>query len=289
MPEASPTPTSSVEPPFTVATAPWKCKGDTYWIPYYTTGPLPEDAYAPLEANTPSFSSPSHAGEFRGGLGTIQVVRYHETPVGRYDELILVPGSFQVPKGRGSKRKTLRITRIYVSQKETTYNGRINWNIPKHLARFSFERLTSPDRLKVQVFPPSPSSSTISETDKPFFSATFQPFSYTPAFPFSTKIFPWICVDSALTQPPLLPQSSGEEGGEVLPPELRAGSKEWLQVLPLVTCRKARGSWVSCEQPDKTGNEGVVQAQGWFPVVHPWKVGMYMENSELVFGIPKVL
>ena len=58
----------------------------------------------------------------------VQIVRYHETPVGSYDELILLPGFFEVPKDahgneRGKKKQTSRITRIYVDQKTTTYNG----------------------------------------------------------------------------------------------------------------------------------------------------------------------
>jgi hypothetical protein len=120
------TPTS--RPPFPLAPAPWQCKADTYWLLYYHTGPLPEDVYAPLEGDTPTFSSPSRAGEFKGGWAMIQIVRYQETPVGSYNELILVPGAFGVPKNeqgrdRGTKKATLRITRIYVDQKETTYNG----------------------------------------------------------------------------------------------------------------------------------------------------------------------
>jgi hypothetical protein len=120
--------TSAPTPPFPLAQAPWKCKADTYWLLYYHTGPLPEDVYAPLEANTPTFSSPSSAGEFHGGPATIQIVHYHESPVGSYNELVLVPGAFDVPKNgeerdRGKKKKTLRVTRIYVDQKETTYNG----------------------------------------------------------------------------------------------------------------------------------------------------------------------
>jgi len=40
--------------------------------------------------------------------------------LGPYDELMLVPGAFDVP---GKSRTQLRMTRIYVSQKSTMYNG----------------------------------------------------------------------------------------------------------------------------------------------------------------------
>ena len=69
----------------------------------------------------------------------LQIVRYKDSPVGSYNELMVLPGLFDVPnnaegKNRGKKRKTLRITRIYVDQKETTYNGVYDL----HLSSFIF-------------------------------------------------------------------------------------------------------------------------------------------------------
>ena len=54
----------------------------------------------------------------------IQIVRYHDTPVGPYDELLIIPGSYAVPGGKFKGKTQLRATRFYVSQRETTYNGR---------------------------------------------------------------------------------------------------------------------------------------------------------------------
>lgn len=59
----------------------------------------------------------------------VQVIRYTETPVGPYDELLIVPGSFgyHTRAGNGEaikEEKNLRLTRIYVSQKQTCWNGR---------------------------------------------------------------------------------------------------------------------------------------------------------------------
>lgn len=65
----------------------------------------------------------------------VQVIRYTESPVGPYDELVLIPGSFEYFVDDGDnfrKRRNLRITRIYVSQKDTCYNGR------KSLSRLRF-------------------------------------------------------------------------------------------------------------------------------------------------------
>lgn len=60
----------------------------------------------------------------------VQIVRYTETPVGPYDELVFLPGDFDVPvlngSGEGGKKevkKNTRITGIWVSQKDTCWNG----------------------------------------------------------------------------------------------------------------------------------------------------------------------
>ena len=58
---------------FPVVPAPWKCKFDNYWLPFYSRGPLPDNVYSPLEASSPAFSDPARAGEFKGGWGMYQV------------------------------------------------------------------------------------------------------------------------------------------------------------------------------------------------------------------------
>ena len=60
-----------------------------------------------------------------------QILRYSETPVGPYDELVILPGSFNGIGPKGEKRKDSRITGMWVSSKETLINGRRNWNVPK--------------------------------------------------------------------------------------------------------------------------------------------------------------
>jgi len=108
--------------PFTVAPPPWVTRCDIYWLLFRTrAGSLPADAYSPLEAASPPFSDASQAGAFKGGLGLVIIIRYSETPVGSYNEMIYMPGSFEVPR-QGAKNAA-RVTRIYVDQKDTTYNG----------------------------------------------------------------------------------------------------------------------------------------------------------------------
>lgn len=122
---------------------PWKLKATVYMLSFWSSkgsvtrgkdsgkgerehGPS-TIAYSPLEAKSP-FADPAASGEHLGGLSQIQILRYTESPVGTYDELIICPGSFAYEKddgkGKGKRMKSLRITRIYVSRKKTCWNGR---------------------------------------------------------------------------------------------------------------------------------------------------------------------
>ncbi|KAK5630611.1 hypothetical protein RRF57_006326 [Xylaria bambusicola] len=123
--------------PIVPVPAPWKLKGTVYFLSFWTNKAssakgkrndgLPTIAYSPLEAASP-FANPAISGEHLGGLSQIQIIRYTDSPVGPYDELIVCPGYFEyekdVSKGRTKKTKNARITRIYVSQKYTCWNGR---------------------------------------------------------------------------------------------------------------------------------------------------------------------
>lgn len=83
--------------------------------------------YSPLEA-----SSNFAKDKLVGGLSMVQVIRYTESPVGPYDEFLIMPGSFEynveVESKNGKielvKKKNVRVTRIYVNQKDTCWNGR---------------------------------------------------------------------------------------------------------------------------------------------------------------------
>merc|ERR1711862_127612 len=77
--------------------APWTLKCEAYGLPFkLKPGQLPPGLYHPLD--TP----PEGPGndDFQGGVGMIQIVRYHDTPVGPYDELLIIPGSYAVPGGK---------------------------------------------------------------------------------------------------------------------------------------------------------------------------------------------
>jgi len=273
---------SDENPPVALAPPPWTCKCEAYWLFTYSSGPLQENAYSPLEAAHPPFSDPAKAGKFKGSLGMVQVLRYSETPAGSYDELLIIPGVFDIP---GTSKTHSRVTRIYVSQRETTYNGRKNWNIPKHLARFSFTHppttsSSSTEALKVEVFPPEPAVTT------PFFTATLQPFQWAPSFPLNTKYLP---IDASLVQPPL--PGSKKPGEEIL-----YGTDRWVKVVPQFISKKARGMWVDvAPKPGKaqaTGDasEPLLNGQDvsdWWPEFKPWKFGLWLEQTTLLFGEPE--
>jgi hypothetical protein len=66
-----------MEPPPGIESAPspWLNLPITIWLlPFVSKGPLLEDAYAPLEAGS-AFGDEKMSGKFKGGLGTVQVLR----------------------------------------------------------------------------------------------------------------------------------------------------------------------------------------------------------------------
>ena len=68
---------------------------------------------------------------FRGGMGGMLLVRYSDSPVGPYDELLFFPGCYQF-----GDKTYYRISQIYVSTLDSVINGRRNWNVPKKSALF---------------------------------------------------------------------------------------------------------------------------------------------------------
>lgn len=113
--------TNNCTNPITLVPAPWTIYGTGYVIPLLPVlpGTLPLKTYGPLERS----SSEATAGIYTGLAGAIQIIRYSDTPVGPYDEFVLIPGAFTYDR-LGTPRINLRVTRMYVSQKYTCYNGR---------------------------------------------------------------------------------------------------------------------------------------------------------------------
>ncbi|KAG4436734.1 hypothetical protein IFR05_007788 [Cadophora sp. M221] len=284
--------------PPVVTLAPWTLKGTIYSFMFYVSSSsaqtLQDDKsllYSPLEASS-SFSS----GKLVGGLASVQIIRYTESPVGPYDELVLVPGKFEYEVDAKDKdgnvkrevKKNLRVTKIYVSQVATCWNGRNNWNIPKHLADFEFKPLPN-NAVRVSVYPlDSPSPGTKRTRSKsPFFSAVYMPIGYAPSFPLSTSAAKYFGLDLTLVQPPL---PDGTNSSEV---EL-VGTEQWCSVMPHESSSKASLGWWDLSMGEATEEDALLDAGGgiegqetvhenWWPGFSRWRIGLMMEDAIIKF------
>ncbi|KAH9047330.1 hypothetical protein EDB84DRAFT_510869 [Lactarius hengduanensis] len=167
---------------------------------------LPPGSYNPSENLHPSaLALVNGSPQWNGGLVGVVLVRYEDSPVGPYDELALTFHGFANPHQRST---SWRITNVYVSSLQSVWNGRKNWNIPKHLARFKFVS-TGPNTSSIEV--------SLLDAEKPFFTASLTD-SCLPAIPISPRI---ITPFMGLVQPPLVSR---------LPEDLT--NDEWLSIAP---------------------------------------------------------
>jgi len=302
--------------PLVVALAPWTLKGTVYSFMFYISLSSAEALqsqkpllYSPLEAAS-SFSD----GKLIGGLASVQIIRYTESPVGPYDEFILVPGKFQYEVEvkdkdgniRKETRENLRVTRIYVSQAATCWNGRnselcpchftehriekIDWNIPKHLADFEFKPLAN-NAVRISVFPLEISGSGTKRTrsSSPFFSAVYKPISYAPCFPLSTAAAKYVGLDLNLVQPPL-PDGTASSEKELI------GTEQWCEVMPLEWSRKTSLGWWDLKAGEVTEEDALLNNdsdggaagngtgyENWWPGIGGWRIGLMMEDAMIGF------
>lgn len=118
--------TNESNEPIELSPAPWTLHGDVYGL-FLLPGfgipllghSIPDKAFPPLERKNETYI----AGNYKGKVGMIQAIRYTDSPVGPYDELLIVPGFFEY-ENEGKSEQSVRVSRIYVSQKYTAYNGR---------------------------------------------------------------------------------------------------------------------------------------------------------------------
>ncbi|KAE8444574.1 hypothetical protein EG329_014498 [Mollisiaceae sp. DMI_Dod_QoI] len=292
---------SSRQEPIPLAPAPWTLKGTVYLFMMYLTSQdaaalssNPHLIYSPLEGES-SFSK----DRLIGGLGTIQLIRYSESPVGPYDEMVLVPGSFEYEvetkgkdgKAKIEKRKNLRCSRVFVSQEKTCWNGRNNWNIPKHLAHFNFVDLPNGGtQISVHPLLPDASGKNRIESSTPFFTTIFQPISYFPSFTCSTNWAKYVGLDLDLAQPPL-PEGQGVE---------LVGTQRWCKIVPVETSKTTSLGWYDLRQrsegagerdpllgADRGGTEGLGEEEweNFWPGLGRWRIGIKMEDT--VIGFPE--
>jgi acetoacetate decarboxylase len=118
--------------PLDPAPAPWTLRGDAHVL-------LARAVRRPRARLATGISASA------GGLGLLGFIRYAESNVGAYDELLwLAPWGLSVDGGRFHT-----VTRIYVSSQASLENGRREWGIPKQLARFEVEHDGDTQRVHV--------------------------------------------------------------------------------------------------------------------------------------------
>ncbi|PFH58720.1 hypothetical protein XA68_13318 [Ophiocordyceps unilateralis] len=281
MPVPRPLRLQTAPEPIELIPPPWRVTGDIYCFSFWSSGAAARNmpahhAFSPLEAADPSFASPP-GSKPAGGLGMIQIIRYHDSPVGPYDEMLVVPGSFdwvrRRPDGREEVGRNPRISRIYVSQRQTCHNGRINWGCPKHLARFDWTFQPN-GSVSVKVFPHD-TTGDVSESSPsavPFFQASFNPLNYAPRFPFATRWLGLLGFNTTIVMPPL-PRGSGSQGE--LP-----GTDRWCSFLPNQYSRSTRVGWFDMAQPKHAPYDN------FWPGLGRWQLGFKMENAHVVFDKP---
>ena len=143
-PKPRPSPPADVSP----APAPWELQTKLYLFTR-SLGPdkstredpilqgLPPGSYNPSETVHPSsLALVNDAPQWKGGLGHVILVRYEDSPVGPYDELIMGSDGWANPY---EKRTSGRVTNIYVSTLQSVWNGRRNWSMYRR-CRFTFHR-----------------------------------------------------------------------------------------------------------------------------------------------------
>ncbi|EKM52508.1 uncharacterized protein PHACADRAFT_149215 [Phanerochaete carnosa HHB-10118-sp] len=260
-----------VDSPLVDALSPWRCRGECFWLFGHARA---EEHLAPVAFNVlegvSTFASPEVSGAYQGGLTSIMIARYNDSPVGPHDELIWVPGQFAVPP---TGRNANRITRAYVSTKESAYNRRKHWNIPARTAHFTFvpSGANSPKALpysRICVAPPD-------APDNPFFVTDLAPSFLLSSglIPFSSSFVPL----SREVECPPLPQSDSWREDACI------GTERWVSLTPAMKGKAGFFRW-------KGGlADGALADNVGLPNVRPWSTGMWLREFELEFPVGDVL
>lgn len=120
------------------------------------------------------FIDAADKANFRGGAGAVMLVHYEKADCGPYDELLYIPGFFE-----HNNKNYMRITKIFVSSKESVEWGRRNWAIPKELADFDWQQGEREWHIDVR----NP------KTKENIYSVSLSPRFF--SFPLTTSILPW--------------------------------------------------------------------------------------------------
>ncbi|KAK4498336.1 hypothetical protein PRZ48_010994 [Zasmidium cellare] len=292
--------------PYTLAPAPWTLKGTIYTtfllpgVGILLDGKLPNKAFPPLERQYPE----SIAGKFVGTLGTIQIIRYTESPVGPYDEMFIIPGFFEY-ENEGKVERNVRVSRIYVSQKYCVWNARKIWNQPKHLANFDWTtNADGSESVKVYPYDTTGDETESHPSTKPWFQMVYSfllpenlnlnlgilnlDLDLNPEIPFSSDLYGLLGINATLIQPPL-PQGNDSFGA------LASGGEFWKSVVPGQFSDKTSVGTMNLDQSGGDGEEESVNAVGdefeeaFWPGLLKTSVALKMEDATLTFSEERVL
>ena len=108
-----------------IAPAPWNLTGDAYIMVYKFSKDFVKEY---------GFLADYQQDRFLGYVGTVMLVDYKTSGVGPYQELLFIPGVFTF-----NWKKMFSISKIYVSSRDSVYNGIENWGIPKEYADFDWQ------------------------------------------------------------------------------------------------------------------------------------------------------
>ncbi|WP_214446026.1 acetoacetate decarboxylase family protein [Flavihumibacter rivuli] len=108
-----------------------------------------------------------------GNIGAVMMVDYADSPVGPYRELLFIPGRLE-----HEGKAYWHISKIYVNSQDSVVNGRMNWGIPKELARIEMVKL-----------PEQGFGFTVSKQGRPVFTSFVRDRWF--SFPITTKLFPF--------------------------------------------------------------------------------------------------
>lgn len=131
-----------------VTPAPWSLHGHAFLLPTLKVSTVKQYDVNPL-----------HGAKHWGLIGAVILVKYPETSIGPYSELIFTSGLHRLGSHVG-----FHISQIYVDSQASVNGGRANWAVPKKLATFDWQ--TQGGQQHVKVSRPN--------TNQPFFTASFK-------------------------------------------------------------------------------------------------------------------
>jgi hypothetical protein len=155
--------TDSLPRPTIIAPPPWTLTGNGYIFLYRFPKKI-------IQKN--GFLSDYQHLSYKGLVGSMMLVDYHTTPVGPYQELLFIPGLFEM-----MGKNTFSISKIYVSDQNSVWNGIENWGIPKERSDFEIQSIDE----RTEKF-------AVLLNEEPFFEATIRRGNF--SFPLTTKLFP---------------------------------------------------------------------------------------------------